>query len=240
MGCCESKADATDSTNRMVASPAASKEVNGSKGPPAKSTVEEFHLQVKDDAPPASVTPLRRPTQPTAEKTPAPAKQSEAPKSVTINEPTDDKDKTDRAAVRRSLIAELKLHSEKPIDAEQALDQTGQDYGFLVELMQTFRTQYTKQMADTLKYFESQNWEEFALESHSLKGAAANLFIQQMRAVCFFMEKKGKSFRDRSEKGETITPAQILQVDVALVILGETFSEYEKAMDAIIAGAPPE
>mmetsp|Transcript_90629 Transcript_90629/g.157063 ORF Transcript_90629/g.157063 Transcript_90629/m.157063 type:complete len:239 (-) Transcript_90629:28-744(-) len=233
MGCCDSK-QASDSRNPMVTSSSTSKapETNGSKGPNAKSTVEEFDLHVKDDVPPASVS------QHTAQKTPG--KQSEAPKSVSITEPTDDKDQPDRAAIRRSLVAELKLNTERPIDDEQALDQTSQDYSFLIELMQTFRTQYEKQMADIVKWFESQSWEEFALEAHSLKGAAANLFIQQMRAVCFFCEKKGKSFRDRSEKGETITPAQVLQVEVALGILQETFCEYEKAMDVIIANAPPD
>uniref|UniRef100_A0A7S1IU02 HPt domain-containing protein n=1 Tax=Eutreptiella gymnastica TaxID=73025 RepID=A0A7S1IU02_9EUGL len=239
MGCCDSKADAANGARDPPTNLNTSKEAPGNKSPTRKTTDHDFQLEVNDDvAPAANVANVARDAAKPVESPKVQPKLSKSEPSKRVVE-TDEKEKFDHGAVYETLVEELGLKNEQVIHVEQALEQTGQDYGFLIELMHAFQNQYAKHKSEIQKGLDTGNWETVALESHSLKGAAANLFIEQMKVVCFYCEKLGKAFRERCDKGETIRPSEVFRVEVALALLQDTFDAFEKGVDAIVATAPP-
>lgn len=203
--------------------------------------VPPFELKVRDEPIPIvgnACSPSLPPNQESLNRwqtTKGAPKSSVEPQHAKPNSSQPASNHDDRATIRQELLKELQLDDMPVIDVDKALDQTSGEFDFLIELMDSYLGQYGKQLAEIKRGLECQDWNCLALESHSLKGAAANLFIMRMRVVSFFLEKSGKNLREQSQNGEEIGEATKTRVSVGIELLEATFAEFEQQLETLRA-----
>jgi HPt (histidine-containing phosphotransfer) domain-containing protein len=219
MGCC-------GSNGKGVKEP----ENTSTAGSGTAAADQQFQLQVKDP-------PNSKPVQAPGNAKPTTANGSQPPDSgspqPTKEEPAVNKDlpQEEITRIRNFLAEEMNLKEQPIIDEAQALDQSSGDKEFLKEIMGAFRKEYPNNQAKITQGWKSRDWELMTLESHSLKGAAANIFIMRMKAICFFLEQSGKTFQRQLEQGESIGQEALDRVQVCLDMLEESFREFQNSKE---------
>jgi CheY-like chemotaxis protein/HPt (histidine-containing phosphotransfer) domain-containing protein len=88
------------------------------------------------------------------------------------------------------------------VDMALALEQSGADEGFILELLYVLIDDGKKQAACMETYVENLNWSELTLQAHSMKGAAAQLACRPLSHAAFILERAAKN-----RESDVIKPA---------------------------------
>jgi len=83
--------------------------------------------------------------------------------------------------------------SDAPVDREELLDLVDDDTDFLKQLLETFRRDSRTYLQNIRAAIERGDAESVATEAHGLKGAAAHLQAEAVRAVARRLEQLGRN-----------------------------------------------
>jgi HPt (histidine-containing phosphotransfer) domain-containing protein len=220
---------------------------------PAGDASHRFELKVTDEPRPAAASPPRptvdasgssksgAPVQSKGESTKAPEGTMGAAPPTTPPPPPPLASASAGefgSALRSVLTEELGLNAMSVIDAAKALEQSSGDAEFMLELMESYQGEYVRQLAEIKRGLQQQDWYGLAMEAHSLKGAAANLFILRMRAVSHELEKMGKAMKKEVDAGEQPADTAVARVQELIPMLESAFAEFEVALAKLRACVP--
>ncbi len=101
-------------------------------------------------------------------------------------------------------------------DRAFALEQSGDDEELLDELVGLFNDASASDLASMKDGFSNNDLQAMADAAHSIKGAAASMGIEGVRAVAASLEKAGRS-------------GDVENVDVLMANLGDLLDQFESA-----------
>jgi HPt (histidine-containing phosphotransfer) domain-containing protein len=83
----------------------------------------------------------------------------------------------------------------RPIDVNAALDRLGGDHDFFVDLLKTLQQEADSELVEIEEAIQRGDAESVGRFAHSLKGAAASMAAEPMRAAAHELERIGEQGR---------------------------------------------